>query len=169
MAIPTQRKIVITNEKEFQERMEKVSKQLENLKKQTSKGKISAPIAAKLKGELENELQQIEEELIEKIKNEKIKVQSEIERVNTAISARGSKRSEISAQKDELEARYRIGQIDRKEFKAGEERLVKQIRKIEEEISKDSERLKKLQNRLEYVTNFLKTKDLAKSGKTKKD
>jgi hypothetical protein len=130
MAIPKQTKIVITNEKEFAERKKKVMKQLENLKKQTSKGKISAPIAAKLKTELETEVQQVEAELIEKLKNETIEVQAEIERVKVVISTLESKRAEISFQKDELEVRYRIGQIDRKEFKTSERSLIKKHNRL---------------------------------------
>jgi hypothetical protein len=54
LTVSAQRKIVITNEKEFAERKKKVCKQLENLKKQTFRGKISETISSKLRELIED-------------------------------------------------------------------------------------------------------------------
>lgn len=158
MAISGQRKIVITNEKEFEERKRKVCRQLENLKKQASKGKISETISSKLKKELEAELEKIENEFTERLKRESAEIQTELDVMQAKTSELESKQNELSTQKEELEARYYIRQIDKREYNDKKRIYTQQIEQINRDISLNKIRIGKLDARLRHNAPILDRK-----------
>jgi chromosome segregation ATPase len=158
MAISSQGKIVITNEKEFEERKKKVCKQLENLKKQASKGKIGETISSKLKKELEEELEKIENELSERLKRESAEIQAELDVMQTKTSELESKQKELSTQEEELEARFAIKQIDRRDYNDKRRIYTQQIEQINRDIDLNKIRIGKLDARLKSVTQVLESK-----------
>lgn len=153
-----QRKIVVTNEEEFEERKKKVCKQLENLKKQTSKGKINASISNKLKVELEAELEKIQKELIEKLRSESKEIQSELDTMQAQMSELKKTQDELTRKKEELEARFRIKQIERKEYNDKRRAIEQQMEKTSRETYLDKIRTEKLEARLKLISQKVQDK-----------
>ena len=158
MTVAGRKKIVLTKEKEYEERKKRVCSQLEALKKQTQKGNISKLISVKLKKELEDEIAKIENELVEKLREESEKIENELKIMQKNISELESKQNKIANQKEELEARFRIKRIDRKQFNNQKNIFEQQIKQIVLEIELHNKRIERLGLRLKYVTNTIENK-----------
>jgi chromosome segregation ATPase len=158
MVVSGRRKILLTNEKEFEERLRLVCDQMEALKKQTQKGKISKSVSMKLKKELEIEIEKIEKELVEKLKKESTEIEEELKIMRDSTSELELKQKELATQIEELEARFRIKRISRREYNNQKKNLEQQIEQLAKEISLNGKRIEKLDSRLKYVRDNLVTK-----------
>jgi chromosome segregation ATPase len=156
MAASEERKVVVTNEQEFLARKEKVHRQLEELMKHTMKGKISKPLSAKLEKELNDELREIDREIVENLKRESETIHDQLEVMRTKTSTLESDQNYVSQQIEELEARFRIKRVDRKEYNEKKKTYTQRINQISENISVNNARIGKLEARAKSIAQTLK-------------
>ena len=102
MAVPKDRKIMVSNEEEFLARKKKALEQLKDLRKNTEKGKISETLTNKLKKELNDELEEINRELVENLIRESREIQNQLEVMRTKESLTKSEQDNVLGQKEEL-------------------------------------------------------------------
>jgi chromosome segregation ATPase len=136
-------------------RKEELKRQLENLGKQSSSGKISVAVSLKLRGELEGELRKNEEEFVQKIKKESEDTKSEIKAVEVETSRLENKRNELAKSLEELEARFRIEQIDKKDYETRSAPLEQQIVELDKNIGSNKTRIEKLTAQLKLNAQIL--------------
>jgi hypothetical protein len=150
--------IVVTDEEEFSERKKRVTKQLEDLKKHTIKGKISGDVHDKLKAELEAEIKKIDAELVETLKKESANIQEELKLMQSETSTMESEQKELLKQKEETEARFKIKRIERGEYNEKKRTLSQKEDKLRHNIISNKTRIGKLETRLQSITQTLTTK-----------
>jgi len=153
--IPSQKRVVTADEQAFLKHKRELQQQLENLGKQSSSGEISVAVSMKLRGELEGELRKNEEEFVQKIIKESEETKSKIKVVETETSRFENKRSELARSLEELEARFRIEQIDKKDYKAKRQPLDQQIIGLDKNIASNKTRVEKLTSQLKLNAQIL--------------
>jgi len=160
------RRAIIVDRQEFLVRKKQTYRQLENLKKETSKGKIAEGTSKKLQEELEKELYIIDKDLAEKskeesedLKRESLDIENEIVKSKDRLAALESEKSSYLKQKEELEARFRIKQIAKKEYKTKDKIHAEKIGQIGLSIGQVNERIVKLTERQRMVSLSLKNKE----------
>jgi Mg2+ and Co2+ transporter CorA len=158
MAVSEERKIVITKEEEFLARKEKVLQQLKDLRKNTMKGKISETLSNKLKKELSDELAEINRELVENLTRESKEIRDQLVIMRNKASMLESEQNKVSEQKEELEARFCIKRIDKKEYNEKKKTYIQQISQINETVNLNETRINKLETRLAYLARTLESK-----------
>jgi chromosome segregation ATPase len=157
---------MVVDRQEFTARKNQIDKQLENLKKETSKGKITEETSKKLQEELEKELYIIDKDLTEKLKEESedlkresLDIEIEIVKSRERLAALESEKSSYLKEKEELEARFQIKQIAKKEYKTKNRIYAEKIDQIDQFISQVNKRIVKLTERQGMVSQLLKSKE----------
>jgi hypothetical protein len=160
------RPAMVVDRQEFTARKNQIDKQLENLKKETSKGKITEETSKKLQEELEKELYIIDKDLTEKLKEESedlkresLDIEIEIVKSRERLAALESEKSSYLKEKEELEARFQIKQIAKKEYKTKNRIYAEKIDQIDQFISQVNKRIVKLTERQGMVSQLLKSKE----------
>lgn len=158
LAFSEERKIVVTNEEEFLARKEKVLEQLKDLRKHTIKGKISETVSDKLKKELNDELEEINQEFVKNLRRESEEIRDQLGVIRTKTTSLESEQNYVLQQKEELEARFRIKRIDKKEYNEKRKTYVQRINQINETINLNKARIGKLEARAKSITQTLASK-----------
>jgi Mg2+ and Co2+ transporter CorA len=167
---------LIVDRQKFLTSKNQVRKQLENLKKETAKGKINKETSKKLHEELTKELDAIDKDFaenlrleIEDLKRESSDIETAIAQSNNQIAALEQEKSIYSVRREELEARFRIKQITRKEFKGKKKTYAQKIEQINLNIAQNNEKIQQLTRRQSTIREALKmTREELKHNRPRK-
>lgn len=150
---------------EILEHKNRVLKQIDNLKKETASRRINKATGNKLREELEKELKQIDADLvenlkteIEELKEEADKIEEEINELPHDITALTSEKVTKLKLQGELEARFRIKQVTKKEYKSQRNELADRIIEIDEDVDYYRGEIKKLKFELISIRREIKNK-----------
>jgi hypothetical protein len=142
---------------------EKIEKQIVKLVKEVEKGRIRAETANKLRGELENQLMYIDSDFagslrgeIDDLNQEAVEVDAEVVKSRNRVDLLERDRKSILAQHNELEARFRINQIAKKEFVVEKKMYEQRIGQINSESGINTIRIQKLTDRRKEIEIALK-------------
>jgi len=146
----------------YSKKKTKTLKLLDKLEEETTKGKISKTTSDKLRSEIEKEIVQINEEYAHGLKreceehtHESAEINAEILKLNCRISDLTEEKKQILAENAELEARFKIKQINRKDYRGRIKTHTEKLDQINNEILASNNKIQKLKERQEEVTEIL--------------
>ena len=141
----------------FIQNRQTINEQIANLETELRNGNISQAIAEKLRKELQDNLRLNEQNYLESSTAEIDTINQETSKLNNDLSSFYKQRKDLLEQNNELDARFRIGQLKSKEeLERKQTVLNRKINLLNYKITKSHERVKQLNDRKTSISSSMK-------------